>query len=230
MSEPTKRVARWRQALVPGKHYVLEEGIRLVKELASAKFDESVDVAVNLGIDARKSDQSIRGATVLPHGSGKRVRVAVFAEVAKAEAARAAGADIVGLQDLAQQVKSGQIDFDVAIAAPESMAVVGQLGPILGPRGLMPNPKVGTVAPDVALAVRNAKGGQVRFKTDKSGIIHCSIGKVSFEGEALKGNLAAVIAALNKAKPAAAKGVYVKKVTVSSTMGPGVAIDRATLP
>ena len=230
MSEPTKRVARWRQALVPGKHYVLEEGMRLVKELASAKFDESVDVAVNLGIDARKSDQSIRGATVLPHGTGKRVRVAVFAEGAKAEAARAAGADIVGLQDLAQQVKSGQIDFDVAIAAPESMAVVGQLGPILGPRGLMPNPKVGTVAPDVALAVRNAKGGQVRFKTDKSGIIHCSIGKVSFEGEALKGNLAAVIAALNKAKPAAAKGVYVKKVTVSSTMGPGVAIDRASLP
>lgn len=230
MTELTKRVARWRQALVPGKHYVLDEGIRLVKELASAKFDESVEVAVNLGIDARKSDQSIRGATVLPHGTGKRVRVAVFAEGAKAEAARAAGADIVGLQDLAQQVKSGQIDFDVAIAAPESMAVVGQLGPILGPRGLMPNPKVGTVAPDVALAVRNAKGGQVRFKTDKSGIIHCSIGKVSFEGEALKGNLAAVIAALNKAKPAAAKGVYVKKVTVSSTMGPGVAIDRATLP
>ena len=230
MTKPIKRVARWRQALVPGKHYVLEEGIRLVKELASAKFDESVDVAVNLGIDARKSDQSIRGATVLPHGTGKRVRVAVFAEGAKAEAARAAGADIVGLQDLAQQVKSGQIDFDVAIAAPESMAVVGQLGPILGPRGLMPNPKVGTVAPDVALAVRNAKGGQVRFKTDKSGIIHCSIGKVSFEGEALKGNLAAVIAALNKAKPAAAKGVYVKKVTVSSTMGPGVAIDRASLP
>jgi large subunit ribosomal protein L1 len=230
MSEPTKRVARWRQALVPGKHYVLDEGIRLVKELASAKFDESVDVAVNLGIDARRSDQSIRGATVLPHGTGKRVRVAVFAEGARAEAARAAGADIVGLQDLAQQVKSGQVDFDVAIAAPESMAVVGQLGPILGPRGLMPNPKVGTVAPDVALAVRNAKGGQVRFKTDKSGIIHCSIGKVSFEGEALKGNLAAVIAALNKAKPAAAKGVYVKKVTVSSTMGPGVAIDRASLP
>lgn len=230
MTEPTKRVARWRQALVPGKHYVLDEGIRLVKELASAKFDESVDVAVNLGIDARKSDQSIRGATVLPHGTGKRVRVAVFAEGAKAEAARAAGADIVGLQDLAQQVKSGQIDFDVAIAAPESMAVVGQLGPILGPRGLMPNPKVGTVAPDVALAVRNAKGGQVRFKSDKSGIIHCSIGKVSFEGEALKGNLATVIAALNKAKPAAAKGVYVKKVTVSSTMGPGVAIDRASLP
>jgi large subunit ribosomal protein L1 len=229
MSEPTKRVARWRKALIPGKHYVLDEGIRLVKELASAKFDESVDVAVNLGIDARKSDQSIRGATVLPHGTGKRVRVAVFAEGAKAEAARAAGADIVGLQDLAQQVKSGQIDFDVAIAAPESMAAVGQLGPILGPRGLMPNPKVGTVAPDVALAVRNAKGGQVRFKTDKSGIIHCSIGKVSFEGEALKGNLAAVIAALNKAKPAAAKGVYVKKVTVSSTMGPGVAIDRASL-
>jgi large subunit ribosomal protein L1 len=229
MTKPTKRVARWRQALIPAKHYVLDEGIRLVKELASAKFDESVDVAVNLGIDARKSDQSIRGATVLPHGTGKRVRVAVFAEGAKAEAARAAGADIVGLQDLAQQVKSGQIDFDVAIAAPESMAVVGQLGPILGPRGLMPNPKVGTVAPDVALAVRNAKGGQVRFKTDKSGIIHCSIGKVSFEGEALKGNLAAVIAALNKAKPAAAKGVYVKKVTVSSTMGPGVAIDRASL-
>jgi large subunit ribosomal protein L1 len=229
MTEPTKRVQRWRKALAPGKHYVLEEGIRLVKELASAKFDESVDVAVNLGVDARKSDQSIRGATVLPHGSGKRVRVAVFAEGAKAEAARAAGADLVGLQDLAQKVKSGQIDFDVAIAAPESMAVVGQLGPILGPRGLMPNPKVGTVAPDVALAVRNAKGGQVRFKTDKSGIIHCAIGKVSFEGEALKDNLAAVIAALNKVKPAAAKGVYVKKVTVSSTMGPGVAIDRASL-
>jgi large subunit ribosomal protein L1 len=229
MTEPTKRVLRWRKALASGKHYVLEEGIRLVKELASAKFDESVDVAVNLGIDARKSDQSIRGATVLPHGTGKRVRVAVFAEGAKAEAARMAGADLVGLQNLAQEIKSGQIDFDVAIAAPESMAVVGQLGPILGPRGLMPNPKVGTVAPDVALAVRNAKGGQVRFKTDKSGIIHCAIGKVSFEGEALKDNLAAVIAALNKVKPAAAKGVYVKKVTVSSTMGPGVAIDRASL-
>jgi large subunit ribosomal protein L1 len=229
MSGPNKRVLRWREALVPGKHYALEEGIKLVKQLASAKFDESVDVAVNLGIDARKSDQSIRGSTVLPHGTGKRVRVAVFAEGAKAEAARAAGADIVGLQDLAQQVKAGQIDFDVAIAAPESMAVVGQLGQILGPRGLMPNPKVGTVAPDVAQAVRNAKGGQVRFKSDKSGIIHCSIGKVSFEGEALKENLAAVIAALNKAKPAVAKGVYLKKVTVSSTMGPGVAIDRAGL-
>ncbi len=229
MSAPSKRVAHWRKTLTPGKQYPLDEAVRLVKELASAKFDESVDVAVNLGIDARKSDQAIRGSTVLPHGTGKRVRVAVFAEGAKAEAARAAGADLVGLQDLAQQIKSGQIDFDVAIAAPESMAVVGQLGPILGPRGLMPNPKVGTVAPDVALAVKNAKGGQVRFKTDKAGIIHCVIGKVSFEGEALKDNLAAVIAALNKAKPATAKGVYIKRVTVSSTMGPGVAIDRANV-
>ncbi len=228
-ARPSKKVANWRKTLVPGKQYPLEEGVRLVKELASAKFDESVDVAINLGIDARKSDQAIRGSTVLPHGTGKRVRVAVFAEGAKADAARAAGADIVGLQDLAQQVKSGQIDFDLAIAAPESMAVVGQLGQILGPRGLMPNPKVGTVAPDVALAVRNAKGGQVRFKTDKAGIIHCSIGKVSFEGEALKDNLGTVVAALNKAKPAAAKGVFIKKITVSSTMGPGVAIDRASL-
>ena len=190
------------------------------------KFDESVDVAVNLGVDPRKSDQTVRGSTVLPRGTGKAVRVAVFAQGTRAEAAREAGADRVGLEDLVAEVKAGQINFDVVIASPDTMAVVGQLGPILGPRGLMPNPKVGTVTPDVAVAVRNAKGGQVRYKTDKAGIIHCPIGKVSFEIAALRENLESLIADLVKAKPSTAKGVYLEKITVSTTMGPGIAVDR----
>jgi large subunit ribosomal protein L1 len=190
------------------------------------KFDESVDVAVNLGVDPRKSDQTVRGSTVLPRGTGKTVRVAVFAQGARAEAAREAGADRVGLEDLVAEVKAGQINFDVVIASPDTMAVVGQLGPILGPRGLMPNPKVGTVTPDVAVAVRNAKGGQVRYKTDKAGIIHCPIGKVSFEIAALRENLEILIADLVKAKPSTAKGVYLEKITVSTTMGPGIVVDR----
>jgi large subunit ribosomal protein L1 len=209
------------------KQYPPQQAFQLVKEIASARFDESVDVAVNLGIDPRKSDQSVRGSTVLPHGTGKTVRVAVFAQGAKADAAREAGADIVGLEDLASQVKAGQINFDLVIASPDTMAVVGQLGQILGPRGLMPNPKVGTVTADVATAVKNAKTGQVRFRSDKSGIVHCPIGKASFGVEALNDNLAALIAALNKAKPSTAKGVYLKKVTVSSTMGLGIQVDKA---
>jgi large subunit ribosomal protein L1 len=227
MAKLSKRIKVFRQKVSAGKVYPVDQALQLVKEVASAKFDESVDVAVNLGIDARKSDQSVRGATVLPHGTGKVVRVAVFARGTNADAARDAGADVVGLEDLASQVKAGQIDFDVVIASPDTMAVVGQLGQILGPRGLMPNPKVGTVTPDVATAVKNAKGGQVRFKSDKSGIIHCSIGKVSFGVNALKENLDAIIAALTKAKPSSAKGVYLKRITVSSTMGPGVGVDRS---
>ncbi len=207
----------------------LDEALRLVKEVASAKFDESIDVAVNLGVDPRKSDQVVRSSTVLPHGTGKKVRVALFADGADAEAGRAAGADVVGLEDLAERVKQGQIDFDVAIATPATMRVVGQLGQVLGPRGLMPNPKVGTVTTDVAGAVRNAKAGQVRYRTDKAGIIHCAIGKVSFEVTALKENLEAVLADLRKAKPSTAKGIYLKQITVSSTMGPGIAVDRASL-
>jgi large subunit ribosomal protein L1 len=207
----------------------LEEALRLVKEVASAKFDESIDVAFNLGVDPRKSDQVVRGSTVLPHGTGKQVRVALFADGADAEAGRAAGADIVGLEDLAERVKQGQIDFDVAIATPASMRVVGQLGQVLGPRGLMPNPKVGTVTTDVAGAVRNAKAGQVRYRTDKGGIIHCAVGKVSFEVEALKANVEAVLNDLRKAKPSTAKGIYVRQITVSSTMGPGIAVDRTSV-
>jgi large subunit ribosomal protein L1 len=229
MAKMSKRMRAMREQLGTGRQFAPADGFQIVKSLATAKFDESVEAAINLGIDARKSDQTVRASIVLPHGTGKRVRVAVFAEGARAEAALAAGADLVGLQDLAQQVKAGQLDFDVAIAAPEAMAVVGQLGQILGPRGLMPNPKVGTVTPDVATAVNNAKAGQVRFKNDKGGIIHCSIGKASFEVAALSENLVALIGALHKAKPATAKGVYVKKVTVSSTMGPGIVLDRVSL-
>lgn len=230
MARVSKRIRVFREKVVAGRHYPSDQALRLLKEVASAKFDEAVDVAVNLGIDARKSDQSVRGSTVLPHGIGKRVRVAVFAQGAKADAAREAGADIVGLEDLAARVKAGEIAFDVVIASPDTMAVVGQLGQILGPRGLMPNPKVGTVTPDVAAAVKNAKTGQVRFRSDKAGIIHGSIGKVSFEASALRENLEAIVAALNKAKPSTAKGVYLKKVTVSSTMGPGIAVDRSSFP
>jgi large subunit ribosomal protein L1 len=225
-----KRMKALATQVVQGKHYPLDDALMLLKGTASAKFDESVDVAINLGIDAKKSDQNVRGSAVLPRGTGKAVRVAVFAEGAAAEAAKKAGADIVGFQDLADQIKAGQINFDVVIAAPDAMRVVGQLGQILGPRGLMPNPKVGTVTPNVAKAVENAKAGQVQFRTDKAGIVHCLIGKASFGQDALKENLTALLAAVNKAKPSTAKGVYVKKVTLSTTMGPGVRVDTSTLP
>lgn len=212
-----------------GKSYAPVEGIRLVKECATAKFNESVDVSINLGVDPRKSDQAVRGSTVLPNGTGKSVRVAVFAEGEQADLAKAAGADLVGLEDLAEQVKKGDMDFDIAIAAPDAMRVVGQLGQILGPRGLMPNPKVGTVSADVATAVKNAKAGQVQFKTEKGGIIHCTIGSVQFEAQKLEENLKALIADLVKAKPSSAKGIYLKKVVVSSTMGVGVTLDQTAL-
>ena len=227
------KVSKRKQALAgqvqPGKVLAVAEALEAVKKLATAKFDESVDVAVNLGIDAKKSDQAVRGSVVMPAGTGKKVRVAVFTQGDKVDAARAAGADIVGLEDLAEKVKAGQMDFDVAIASPDAMRVVGQLGQILGPRGLMPNPKVGTVTPDVATAVKNAKAGQVQYRTDKAGIVHCSIGRASFSTEQLRENLAALIDALNKAKPASTKGVYLKKLSVASTMGPGVRVDLASL-
>lgn len=209
--------------------YSIDDALSLVKELATAKFKESVDVSVNLGIDAKKSDQVVRGATVLPKGTGKDVRVAVFAQGANADVAKEAGADVVGFEDLAESIKGGDLNFDVVIATPDAMRVVGALGQILGPRGLMPNPKVGTVTPDVKTAVNNAKSGQVRFRADKGGIIHCSIGNVEFDEAALKENLNALLADLNKAKPAAAKGIYLKKISVSSTMGPGIAVDQASL-
>ncbi len=224
-----KRMKAWSAKLQPGKQYPVDEAFKLVKEFAKAKFDESVDVAVNLGIDAAKSDQQVRGSTLMPNGIGKTVRVAVFTSARNQEAAKAAGADIVGLEDLAEKVKAGQFDFDVVIASPDAMRVVGQLGQILGPRGLMPNPKVGTVSPDVAGAVRNAKAGQVRYRVDKAGIVHCTIGKASFEPEKLKGNLMALLADLQKAKPATSKGVYLQRVTLSSTMGPGVTIEQGSL-
>ncbi|MDY6943195.1 MAG: 50S ribosomal protein L1 [Pseudomonadota bacterium] len=229
MAQLGKRMRAIREKVEPGKQYAVDEAFSILKECARAKFTESVDVSVNLGVDPRKSDQVVRGATVLPNGTGKTMRVAVFAQGANADTAKEAGADIVGFEDLAEQVKGGNLDFDVVIATPDAMRVVGQLGPILGPRGLMPNPKVGTVTPDVATAVKNAKGGQVRYRTDKAGIIHCSIGNVSFEVPKLKENLATLLADLRKAKPSAAKGVYMKKVTVSSTMGPGVVVDQASL-
>jgi large subunit ribosomal protein L1 len=224
-----KRMQAWKGKLTPGKQYPIDEALTLVKEFAVAKFAESVDAAVNLGIDASKSDQQVRGSTVLPHGIGKTVRVAVFTSGKNQDVARAAGADIVGLEDLAEKVRAGEMNFDVVIASPDAMRVVGQLGQILGPRGLMPNPKVGTVTPDVAGAVKNAKAGQVRYRVDKAGIVHCTIGKASFEATALKENLNALIADLQRAKPAAAKGIYLKRVTLSSTMGPGVAVDHSTL-
>jgi len=224
-----KRVKAWQGKLTPGKQYPLDEALKLVKECATAKFAESVDAAVNLGIDAAKSDQQVRGSTVLPHGIGKSVRVAVFTSGKNQDVARAAGADIVGLEDLAAQVKAGEINFDVVIASPDAMRVVGQLGQILGPRGLMPNPKVGTVTPDVATAVKNAKAGQVRYRVDKAGIVHCTIGRANFELTALRENLQALVADLQKAKPAASKGIYLKKITVSSTMGPGITVDQSTL-
>src|SRR5271154_412059 len=224
-----KRMKPWKEKLTPGKQYPVDEALKLVKEFATAKFAESVDAAVNLGIDASKSDQQVRGSTVMPHGIGKSVRVAVFTSGKNQDAARAAGADIVGLEDLAEKVKAGEINFDVVVASPDAMRVVGQLGQILGPRGLMPNPKVGTVTPNVAEAVKNAKAGQVRYRVDKAGIVHCAIGKATFESGQLKENLTALIADLQKAKPAASKGIYLKKITVSSTMGPGITVDQSTL-
>ncbi len=224
-----KRQKPWAERVKPGQQYPVDQAVSLVKEFANAKFDEAVDVAINLGIDPAKSDQQVRGSTVLPHGTGKKVRVAVFTQGKNADAAREAGADIVGLEDLAEKVKAGQIDFDVVVASPDAMRVVGGLGQILGPRGLMPNPKVGTVTPDVAGAVRNAKAGQVRYRCDKAGIVHCTIGKASFQPAALRENLTALLADLQKHKPSTSKGVFVQRVTVSSTMGPGVAVDRATL-
>jgi large subunit ribosomal protein L1 len=225
----SKREKAWKSKLTPGKQYPVDEALKLVKEFATAKFNETVDAAVNLGIDASKSDQQVRGSTVMPNGTGKTVRVAVFTSGKNLELAKAAGADIVGLDDLAAQVKAGQINFDRVIASPDAMRVVGQLGQILGPRGLMPNPKVGTVTPDVATAVRNAKAGQVTYRVDKAGIVHCTIGKANFEVQALKENLSALIADLQKAKPSASKGQYLKRVAISSTMGPGVVVDQATL-
>ena len=224
-----KRMKVWKDRLPPGKQYAVEEALKLVKELATAKFSETVDAAVNLGIDASKSDQQVRGSTVMPNGTGKTVRVAVFTSGKNQELAKAAGADIVGLEDLAAKVKAGEINFDRVIASPDAMRIVGQLGQILGPRGLMPNPKVGTVTPDVATAVKNAKAGQVTYRVDKAGIVHCTIGKASFEVGALKENLVALMADLHKAKPASAKGQYLKRVTLSSTMGPGITVDQASL-
>jgi large subunit ribosomal protein L1 len=225
-----KRMKAWSAKLQPGKQYPIDEAIALVKEFAKAKFRESVDVAVNLGIDASKSDQQVRGSTVMPHGIGKAVRVAVFTSGKNQDAARAAGADIVGLEDLAEKVKAGEMDFDVVVASPDAMRVVGQLGQILGPRGLMPNPKVGTVTPNVAEAVKNAKAGQVRYRSDKAGVVHCTIGKADFEAPQLKENLHALLQDLAKHKPAASKGIYLKRVSVSSTMGPGVPVEQSSLP
>lgn len=229
MGQASKRMRAQRAKLDATKPYAVDEALTLLKQTASAKFDESVDVAVNLGIDAKKSDQTVRGTAVMPRGTGKKVRVAVFAEGAAAEAAKNAGADIVGFQDLADRIKQGQIDFDLVVATPEAMKVVGGLGQILGPRGLMPNPKVGTVTPNVAKAVENAKAGQVQYRADKAGIVHCSIGKASFEAEALKENLLSLMTAINRSRPASAKGVYLKRVTLSTTMGPGVQLDVGSI-
>ncbi|CCQ11515.1 LSU ribosomal protein L1p (L10Ae) [Pseudoalteromonas luteoviolacea B = ATCC 29581] len=229
MAKLTKRMRTIREKVDATKDYEINEAVALLKELATAKFVESVDVAVNLGIDARKSDQNVRGATVLPNGTGREVRVAVFTQGANADAAKAAGADLVGMEDLAELVKKGEMNFDVVVASPDAMRVVGQLGQILGPRGLMPNPKTGTVTPNVAEAVKNAKAGQVRYRNDKNGIIHTTIGKVNFTAEQLQQNLESLLVALKKAKPAQAKGTFIKKVTISTTMGAGVSVDQNTL-
>ena len=229
MAKLTKRTKAFRDKVDSTKLYSIEEALELLKSMPATKFDQSVDVSVNLGVDPRKSDQVVRGSTVMPNGTGKSVRVAVFAQGPNADAAKEAGADIVGFEDLADDIKKGNMNFDVVIASPDAMRVVGQLGQILGPRGLMPNPKVGTVTPDVAGAVKNAKAGQVRYRTDKAGIIHCVVGKVSFDVISLKTNIDALLADLNKAKPSSAKGVYFKKISVSSTMGPGITVDKATL-
>lgn len=229
MAKLSKKAKAIQAKVSSAKQYTVAEAVSLLKEFANNKFDESLDVSVNLGVDPRKSDQNVRGASVLPNGTGKTVRVAVFTQGPNADAAKEAGADIVGMDDLAEQVKRGEMNFDVVIASPDAMRVVGQLGQILGPRGLMPNPKVGTVTPDVVTAVKNAKSGQVRYRTDKSGIIHCSIGKVSFDENSIKQNLEFLVADLKKAKPTAAKGIYLKKISLSSTMGPGLWIDQSSL-
>ena len=229
MAKLSKRQQAIRAALQPGKQYSVEDAIALLGSLPPAKFKESIDVAVNLGVNPRKSEQVVRGASVLPNGTGKTVRVAVFAQGANAEAAKAAGADIVGFDDLVASIQAGNLDFDVVIATPDAMRVVGKLGTILGPRGLMPNPKVGTVTTDVTTAVKNAKGGQVRYRVDKGGIIHTTVGQVGFSAQAIKENVESLIADLKKAKPATSKGAYVKKVTLSTTMGPGLAIDQSSL-
>jgi large subunit ribosomal protein L1 len=229
MAKQTKRGKIISEKVELGKAYDITDAVNLLKELPALKFKESIDVSLNLGVDPRKSDQVVRGATVLPNGTGNTVRVAVFTQGPNVDAAKEAGADIVGMDDLAADVKAGKMDFDVVIASPDAMRVVGQLGQILGPRGLMPNPKVGTVTPDVAGAVKNAKAGQVRYRTDKAGIIHCTLGKVDFEASAIKENLEALITSLKKGKPASAKGIYFKKITVSSTMGPGLILDKASL-
>jgi large subunit ribosomal protein L1 len=229
MARLSKRVRAFKEKVDPTKLYPLDEAVGLLKEFSTVKFNETVELAVNLGIDARKSDQGVRGATTLPFGTGSDVRVAVLSQGEAAEKAKAAGADLVGMEELAEQVKGGMMDFDVVIASPDAMRVVGQLGQVLGPRGLMPNPKTGTVTPDVETAVKNAKAGQIRFRTDKNGIVHGGIGKINFELDAIKGNLEAVLADLVKGKPAAAKGVYLKKITLSTTMGPGITLDQGSL-
>lgn len=229
MAKLTKRIKSYQDKIELGKYYPVKDALELLKDISSVKFDESVDVAVNLGVDARKSDQQVRGSTVLPKGTGKTVRVAVFAQGENAKAAEAAGADAVGFEDLAEAMTKGDIDYGVVIATPDAMPVVGKLGKVLGPRGLMPNPKVGTVTNDVKQAVENAKGGQVRYRTDKNGIIHCSIGKVSFDADSLIENLQSLLNDLNKAKPSSAKGVYLGKLSISTTMGPGVLVDQASL-
>jgi large subunit ribosomal protein L1 len=229
MAKLSKRQQAIAEKIEAGKFYPIDEALAVLKDLPKAKFVESVDVSVNLGVDPRKSDQVVRGATVMPNGTGKTVRVAVFTQGANADAAKEAGADVIGMDDLADEVKKGNMDFDVVIASPDAMRVVGQLGQILGPRGLMPNPKVGTVTPDVAAAVKNAKAGQVRYRTDKGGIIHCSIGKVDFDADKLRENLQALLADLQKAKPSSAKGVYMKKITLSTTMGGGLMVDQNSL-
>lgn len=229
MAKLSKKAKLIQAKVDKSKQYTLAEAVVLIKEFANSKFDESVDVSVNLGIDPRKSDQNVRGASVLPNGTGKTVRVAVFTQGNNVDLAKGAGADIVGMDDLADQVKKGEMNFDVVIASPDAMRVVGQLGQILGPRGLMPNPKVGTVTPDVATAVKNAKSGQVRYRTDKAGIVHCSVGKASFDEQSIKQNLEFLVADLKKAKPSAAKGIYFKKISLSSTMGPGLCIDQSSI-
>ena len=229
MAKLSKRIQAIREKLEAGKFYAIDDALNLLKDMPKAKFVESVDVSINLGIDPRKSDQNVRGATVLPNGTGKTCRVAVFAQGENADKATAAGADVVGFEDLAETIKGGNLDFDVVIATPDAMRVVGTLGQILGPRGLMPNPKVGTVTPDVETAVKNAKAGQIRYRADKGGIIHATIGKVDFEPKALRENLDALLADLNKAKPSSAKGIFMKKITLSTTMGAGVPVDKASL-
>jgi len=229
MAKMSKRMSAIRSKIDSTRHYAIDEGLALIKELSTAKFDESVDAAINLGVDPRKSDQNVCGSSVLPNGTGKQVRVAVFTQGDNEAKAKDAGADVVGMQDLADSMKAGDLNYDVVIASPDAMAVVGQLGQLLGPRGMMPNPKVGTVSPDVATAVKNAKAGQVRYRTDKGGIIHCTIGKSSFAVEALRENLEFLLIDLQKAKPSSSKGIYLKKISVSTTMGAGLAVDQASL-